>query len=229
MHPSKVATVLIYLLHCRTTGKSYVGQTNKSSAEERFRSHIKAARGGKPQAICHAIRKYGEDNFTVTELQRYSTQEELDAAEEQWIARLNTLVPHGYNIATGGYGLGSLSPESREKIAASKRGVPRSAEVRAKMSASHRWKKLSAEHRERIGAAHRGRLKGLLAPEIAKKISGEKAPNAVLTWQRVREIRRLHAEGATQRALAALFEVSQMAINLVVNKKTWKEEYEERP
>lgn len=184
--------MLIYLLHCRTTDKSYVGQTNKSSAEERFRSHVKAARGGKPQAICQAIRKYGEDNFTVTELQRYSTQEALDAAEEGWIAQLNTLAPQGYNIAMGGYGLGSLSPESREKIAASKRGVPRSTEARAKMS-------------------------------------GEKAPNAVLTWQLVHEIRRLHAEGATQRALAALFEVSQMAIDLVVNKKTWKEAYEERP
>lgn len=48
-----------------------------------------------------------------------------------------------------------LSPEYREKSAASMRGIPKSAEHRAKLSAFNTGKTLSLEHRETIGASGR--------------------------------------------------------------------------
>jgi hypothetical protein len=54
--------------------------------------------------------------------------------------------------------------------------------------------------------------------------SGEKNSMAVLTWKKVRSIRDLYATGNyLQRELAAMFGVSIMAINNIVNYKRWKD------
>ena len=54
--------------------------------------------------------------------------------------------------------------------------------------------------------------------------SGERQGLSVLTWDKVREIRKLSINGATQTQLANQFGVSQGTIWQVVSGKTWKEE-----
>lgn len=53
--------------------------------------------------------------------------------------------------------------EISEKIAASKRGIPRSAEARAKMSVAKLGKKISPEHKAKSAAFHRGRKRSVEA------------------------------------------------------------------
>lgn len=63
------------------------------------------------------------------------------------------------NGTDGGDGLTNPSSETRSKIAATRKGVPRSAETTAKMSAARKGVPLgpqSAEHKARISAAQKG-------------------------------------------------------------------------
>lgn len=52
---------------------------------------------------------------------------------------------------------------------------------------------------------------------------GERAPLAKLTWEKVRHIRKMVAEGTRQSELAKHYDMSPSAINAVVKGKTWKE------
>ena len=51
---------------------------------------------------------------------------------------------------------------------------------------------------------------------------GEKHSNAVLTEEAIRKIFALQKDGMTQRKIASIFKISQPAVSLVLNKKTWK-------
>lgn len=52
---------------------------------------------------------------------------------------------------------------------------------------------------------------------------GEKNAAAKLTWEQVREIRKLHKEGMTQIPLAKMFGVKQATISRIVLNKGWRE------
>lgn len=58
----------------------------------------------------------------------------------------------------------------------------------------------------------------------APRMPGESNPAAVLTWDKVREIRRLyHEQGHTQTGLAQIHGVTQALIWLIVHNKKWVE------
>lgn len=54
--------------------------------------------------------------------------------------------------------------------------------------------------------------------------TGERHPDAKLTWSKVREIRRLYSSGIYQRALAEKFGVSRQHISMIVLNKSWRED-----
>jgi hypothetical protein len=59
---------------------------------------------------------------------------------------------------------------------------------------------------------------------VRNRATGERHPDAVLTWADVREIRRLYASGRVfQRVLAARYGVRQTTIGRIVVGKNWKE------
>ena len=89
--------MIIYVITNLLNGKKYVGQTTRT-LEERFSEH----KFCKDSYIGKAIRKYGEENFKAEVLEECSTLEELNEREKYWIAKLNTLVPNGYNLNGGG-------------------------------------------------------------------------------------------------------------------------------
>lgn len=92
---------LIYMLTFPSK-KSYIGQT-VTSFEERFYSHVKAAKQNKGGCHCvnAAIRKYGVDNIKK-EILLEIDNDQLNHYEELFIDTYRTLVPHGYNIQKGG-------------------------------------------------------------------------------------------------------------------------------
>jgi hypothetical protein len=65
-------------------------------------NHIKSE-----ESLHAAIRKYGAEAFVIEVIDNGTTKKDLETKEREWIKKLNTLVPHGYNISTGGVSGGS--------------------------------------------------------------------------------------------------------------------------
>lgn len=147
----------IYIATNTVNGKQYVGQTVRT-VSRRWKAHLTAAMRGEIEcrALYGALRKYEAAAFTVVGL-RFSSQSELDGMERLLIARLNTIVPHGYNLESGGRTNQILHESSIERQRAAMRGRKMSDEARARMSAAHKGRPKSKEHAQRIGDALRGR------------------------------------------------------------------------
>lgn len=90
----------IYKITNTVDGKIYIGQTVQRLSE-RFRDHT---RGDKqPDGYLHrAIKKHGIENFVFEEIDSAKTLEGLNALEEHYIQKFNSLAPNGYNLLLGG-------------------------------------------------------------------------------------------------------------------------------
>lgn len=112
----------IYLVTCELTGKWYFGQTIKS-IQSRFNEHFRSAQRGSDHKFHRAIRKYGEENFTVKEVLTVSAptkdalKRKLDFLEQHFIQKFDTF-RNGYNSTWGGESkLGYVtSEETKRKI-----------------------------------------------------------------------------------------------------------------
>lgn len=127
----------IYLIRNRVNGKSYVGQTVKT-IKKRFLEHLWSAKKGSGYAIHAAIRKHGDENFTI-EMLAACDASQLNALEEYYIRTYGSSVNwgHGYNMTEGGGATSGWVP---------------SEETRAKMSKAQKGRKQSAEHKEKVKA-----------------------------------------------------------------------------
>lgn len=92
--------MIIYQITNTVNGKFYIGKTTKS-AEERLRKHIYNARHGTETYLYRAMRKYGEDSFSISIIEETS---DLNDREMFWIQTLNP----DYNMTLGGDG-GNIS------------------------------------------------------------------------------------------------------------------------
>jgi len=140
-------------------GKLYVGQTTQI-LKMRWKQHVQ---GTRCPALSNAIKKYGEKNFSVFEIARAATIEQLNALEESIIADLNTVAPNGYNLRSGGLNkkhseLSKKKMSQVQKTAYHKRdfskgypnsGKKRTAEQRQNLSRIHSGKKQSPEQIEK--------------------------------------------------------------------------------
>lgn len=99
----------IYKISNTVNNKLYIGQTVKN-IHTRFREHIRSARTNTNQTmiIPKAIKKYGEDKFSISELEKIiaNSKEELynklNEKEIFYISLYNTVRPNGYNVTSGG-------------------------------------------------------------------------------------------------------------------------------
>lgn len=124
----------IYIITNQINKHRYVGMTSKS-LDVRWSTHKADARRDKPFLLHKAIRKYGEDNFTIELLEEcaVSTLEELGRIESNYIAKLNP----EYNMTTGGEGHTGI-PMTGEKNGMFKKN--HTEESKAKMRANRKGK-----------------------------------------------------------------------------------------
>lgn len=105
----------IYAHTNKVNGKKYIGQTN--NIKKRWcPSHYKGC-----TAFYRSIQKYGWDNFTHQILIDNLTKEDADTLQEAYIKKYRTREPEfGYNIATGGSGVGGMirgnNPKAKKVI-----------------------------------------------------------------------------------------------------------------
>ncbi len=91
--------MLIYLITNKINNKQYVGLTT-TPLDVRWKRHVHAAlyKKGKRTYINNSIQKYGPENFEIKEIDSSLTLEELKVKESEWILKLKTLSPFGYNL-----------------------------------------------------------------------------------------------------------------------------------
>ena len=143
----------IYQITNTVNGKIYIGKTIKT-IEERFQGHISHSRCQSQTYLHNAIRKYGKEAFTITELESgFNSEDDLNEAEIRYISELS---PH-YNMTEGGEGTSGfkLSSETRKKLSESRKGKSKSEEHKRKISEAKKGKKLSEETKRKIGRANK--------------------------------------------------------------------------
>ncbi|MBD2627951.1 GIY-YIG nuclease family protein [Trichormus variabilis] len=92
---------VIYVITNSINGKQYVGLTT-TSIEERWERHLEQVSRKEASLIHKAIAEFGEENFTLEVIDQASDIGELRIKEREWIKKLNTLKPKGYNVTLGG-------------------------------------------------------------------------------------------------------------------------------
>ena len=95
----------IYQITNLINGKIYIGQTN--NIQKRWANH--RCSNDPNMVIARALRKYGVDNFKFEILLRGLTPDEANQKEIEFIKEKNSLVPYGYNVATGGKRIDGVS------------------------------------------------------------------------------------------------------------------------
>ncbi len=88
----------IYKITNLINNKLYVGQSSKTINESE--SYF-----GSGKIIRRSIEKYGIENFKKEILCKCDSKEELDVKEMYWIEKLNSMIPIGYNLTSGGGGV----------------------------------------------------------------------------------------------------------------------------
>lgn len=90
----------IYCITNKINGKKYIGKTERT-LEDRFEGHLRGAKYGNQTYLYRAMRKHGEDNFVIEQIEECQN---VDEREQFWITEFDTLIPSGYNMTKGGTG-----------------------------------------------------------------------------------------------------------------------------
>lgn len=118
---------IIYQITNKLNGKLYIGQTIKT-VEYRFKKHLSDAKRKASTVFQRALRKYGEDNFILSVLDKADSLDELNSKEIFYIKQLESLCSQkGYNELIGG-GSSQCSDYTRRKRSKSLKGLKRTPE-----------------------------------------------------------------------------------------------------
>ena len=118
--------------------------------------------------IKRAVDKYGKNAFTYEILHDGIIPEFLDDLEIKEIEKHNTLIPHGYNLRTGGRG-GACSEETKEKISEANKGkTPWNKGKKGVQSPSMKGRKHTDESRRKMSEAKKGKNSGEKNPFYGK-------------------------------------------------------------
>lgn len=86
------------------SNRMYIGITSVPLKRRIYRHVYSAITQNKQYAFSRAIRKYGIDNIEWEIIDYAKDYNELLELEKYWIKKLNTVVPNGYNLTSGGEG-----------------------------------------------------------------------------------------------------------------------------
>ena len=151
--------MIIYSITNNINNKVYVGKTCKSLVE-RFVGHVNTSKYGSQTHLHRALRKYGEDNFTLCILEdNIDCETTLNEKEIYWIKKLQP----EYNMTLGGEGsLGRvLSEETRIKMSIKSKSRPRqphSEETRKKIAKALSGVPLTEERKRNISKSKIGNI-----------------------------------------------------------------------
>ena len=142
--------MFIYALRHIATGREYIGKT-VGPLRYRLSGHRSRANRRERYPLYEAIRSDGIAAFEMNLLATAASHEELWKLEQEFITERNTLYPNGFNLVCGGRGNYGwhMAEETRQKIAASRRGQP----------SSNKGRRMSEAQRVAMSRARKGKPK----------------------------------------------------------------------
>lgn len=162
--------MIIYKATNKITGKCYIGQT-KQKLEKRIQNHLRDSEKNKKnqRPFLLSIKKHGIESFVFEEIDRANSTKDLDTKEIYWIEKLDTIIPNGYNILSGGQFkkkknqklLGKLISEGLKKStkwAALKLDEEYQKKVKDNFISYFKGKKFTEEHKRKIWEKNKERV-----------------------------------------------------------------------
>lgn len=208
----------VYCISSIVDGKQYIGSTSLLLLRwSNHRSELNRGKSGHPR-LQEAWSLHGRASFEFTVLEYIEDKGKLKAREQYWVDKLNP----EYNVC---------------ELTDSCRGVTRSAETREKLAAHRRGKKLSQDSIQKREATKKAKVivyrRGFtLSKETKEKCSlalrGVGNPNSILTDDKVIEIyKRAYYGLESQSTIANDFGIPQARVSGILLGKNWKHVTEE--
>ena len=148
----------IYLITNTINKKQYIGQTISEDIEIRWKKHKNCDKKSIGRCLLNAYNKYGIDKFKF-QILCICFDEDCNRFEEEYIKRMNTLSPNGYNLESGGNN-SKHHPETKRLISEKLKGrrlTPITDEIREKISKAisgknnaNFGKKITEERRQKL-------------------------------------------------------------------------------
>jgi len=165
-------TAIVYLVVNAANGGRYVGVT-RLTLQQRKARHLSEARRGRGWRLHAAIRKYGEQSFEFSEMEKCASYEE---ALQREVEIIRDLKPE-YNVTAGGEGrVAPLAPAVIERLRKANCGKP----------GSFLGRKHTSESIERMRAAATGRVSPMRgkprSPDTVAKMSARARENPSRYW-----------------------------------------------
>jgi len=225
----------IYCAHCIFTGKKYIGQTRQKLLCNRIAKHfIDANKNYSNGKFQRALKKYGRNGFIWGVIEECDISL-LNTKEIYWIAEYKT-VNEGYNLSPGG----GQPPEyfCKEYLVESPNGDRKQIK---NLSQYCRDNQLNIAHIHETLYGKRLSHKGYkLIPRTdveieryenersiredtsRKGVPGEKNGRAILDWDKVNEIRKLHSiKKYKNQEIANMFGIKKVTLEKIVANKLW--------
>jgi group I intron endonuclease len=96
--------MIVYISENKINGKCYVGQTRVNLPNRKSQHKFHSIHNTSNSLFHKAIKEYGWENFEWRVLCKCTSDDELDKKELDYIKKLNTLRPNGYNMTTNKHG-----------------------------------------------------------------------------------------------------------------------------
>lgn len=232
---------VIYLIMNHVNGKCYIGKT--IDPIQRWRDHQPPKTKNYP--IQYAILKHKVENFTFDIIERFSLESELEEAEIWWIAYLRSLGAQLYNITDGGDGISGyhhtaetkqlLSKNRKDLIATGWIPIKHTEEFKQQLSQNMIGHTYNTDRVHPPDCLHCSELVKRNKtnnpsrsgdPDVKKKMSKKKIGSlnnqAIMTEEKVVELRQLSKQGMSNKELSIKFGIAVTTVSGIKNRKSWK-------
>ena len=223
----------IYCAHCISTGKKYIGQTVKNNLKYRITEHF-ADCVNYNHKFANALQKYGRDGFIWGVIGEYNISL-LNEMEIYWIGVYDTFNV-GYNTTTGGnqgreYCIKEYlveEPSTQRKIIKNLSQYCRDNDLNVGhihetlygKRIHHKGYKLIPRAEEEIKKYNEERT--IREDTSRKGHPGERNGRAILNWNKVSEIRKLHSNKTYKnQEIADIFGIKKVTFEKIVSNKLW--------
>lgn len=187
---------IVYQITNIVTNQKYVGWTKKTS-EERFKVHKQCAKRGDKSYLYNSLRKYGEDNFIIEELERGDDDVYMLTEREPYhISKLTK--EERLNITDGGIG-GKTSTSFRKGCIPVNKGKKMPTVSKAKKEYWEQWRKENPNYKDkwkkpqRISEERRKELSQIYSNKMSNQNKVElECPHCKMKGKGIANMKRWH-------------------------------------
>jgi group I intron endonuclease len=233
----------IYIITNKINNKQYVGKT--IDPVRRWGEHKSKTKPGEGYAIDAAIRKHKIENFVFNVIEQHALEIELGVAEKWWIAHQRSIGRILYNETEGGDGISGYHHTEEDKRRMSEIRLTLIANGWQAPQHTEEWKAETHQrmlgHKRNVGKQHLPdcghcailrernannnpalKMTDETKHKMSEKKKGSKNNNAIMTEEKVIELRQLAEQNIPDQELAIKYGISVRNVRGIRNRNSWK-------